>query len=176
MPFNHLILCCSFLLLPSVFLSIRVFSNESALHIRWTKYCSFSFSINLSSELSGLISFRIGLISLLSKELSSVFSNLKVSILQHSAFFIVELSHSYMTTGKIIALTIQTFVGKVISLFFNTLSRFVIAFLPRSKHLLISWLQLPSTMILEPKKIKSVTVSLFPHLYAMKWWDRLPWS
>ena len=168
MPFNHLILCCSFLLLPSVFLSIRVFSNESALHIRWTKYCSFSFSINLSSELSGLISFRIGLISLLSKELSSVFSNLKVSILQHSAFFIVELSHSYMTTGKIIALTIQTFVGKVISLFFNTLSRFVIAFLPRSKHLLISWLQLPSTMILEPKKIKSVTVSLFPHLYAMK--------
>ena len=168
MPSNHLILCRALLLLPSVFLSIRVFSNESALHIRWTKYCSFSFSINLSSELSGLISFRIGLISLLSKELSSVFSNLKVSILQHSAFFIVELSHSYMTTGKIIALTIQTFVGKVISLFFNTLSRFVIAFLPRSKHLLISWLQLPSTMILEPKKIKSVTVSLFPHLYAMK--------
>ena len=168
MPFNHLILCCSFLLLPSVFLSIRVFSNESALHIRWTKYCSFSFSINLSSELSGLISFRIGLISLLSKQLSSVFSNLKVSILQHSAVFIVELSHSYMTTGKIIALTIQTFVGKVISLFFNTLSMFVIAFLTISKHLLISWLQLPSTMILEPKKIKSVTVSLFPHLYAMK--------
>ena len=159
MPFNHLIFCRPLLLLPSIFPSIRVFSNESVLHIRWPNYWSFSFSISPSSEYSELISFRwTGWISLQSKGLSRVFSNTTVQkhqILGCSAFFIVQLSHPYMTTGKTIALTRWTFVGKVMSLLFNMLSRLVIAFLSRSKSLLISWLQSPSAVILEPKNIAS---------------------
>ena len=162
---RHLILCHPLLLLPSIFPSIKVFSNESALHIRWPKYWSLSFSISPSNEYSELISFRIDWFDLLqSKGISGVFSlkELKASILHCSAFFKVQLPHPYMTSGKTMALTIQTFAGKVISLLFNTLSRFVIAFLPRRKCLLLSWLQSPSVVILEPKKIKSVTVSIFP--------------
>ena len=142
MPSNHLILCCPLLLLPLIFPSIRVFSNESALHIRWPKDWSFSFSISSSSEYSGLISFRIDWFDLLAVQgtLKSLLQHhsSKPSILQRSTFFTVQLSHPYMTTGKTIALTIWTFVGKVMSLFFNTLSRFVIAILSRSKYLLIS--------------------------------------
>ena len=164
MPFNHLILCRP-ILLPSIFPSIRVFSNESALCIRWLKYWSLSFSIGPSNEYSELISFRINWFGLLAVQgtLKSLLQHhsLKASILWPSAFFMVQLSHPYMTTGKTTALIIWTFVGKVISLLFNTLSRFVIAFLPRSKHLVISWLQSPSAVILEPKKIKSVPVSIF---------------
>ena len=159
---NHLILYC-LLLLPSVFPSIRVFSNESALCIRWPKY--WSFSINPSNEYSGLISFRIDCFDLFAVlgTLKSLLQHhiLKASILRCSAFFMVQLSHVYMTTGKSIALTIQTFVSKVMSLLFNVLSRFVIAFLPRSKCLLISCLQSLSVVVLEPKKIKSVSVSTF---------------
>ena len=144
MPSNHLILCHPLLLLPSIFPSIRVFSNESVLRIRWPKYWSFHFSISLSSEYSGLISFRINWFDLLAVQgtLKSLLQHhrSKASILQCSAFFMVQLSHLYMTTGKTIALTIQTFVGKVMSLLFNMLSRLVIAFFPRSKCLLISWL------------------------------------
>ena len=153
MPSNHLVLCCPLLLLPSIFPSIRVFSNELALHIRWPKYWSFSFSISPSSEYSGLISFRIDWFYLLAvqRTLKSLLQHSNISILQHSAFFTVQLSHPYMTTGKSIPLTRWTFVGKVMSLLFNMLSRFVIAFLPRSKCLLILWLQSPSTVILEPK-------------------------
>ena len=158
MASNHLILCCPLLLLPSIFPSIRVFSNESALCIRWTKYRSFNFNINPSNEHPGLISFRMDWLDLLAvcgtlKSLLQHHSS-KASILQHSAFFIVQISHLYMTTGKTIALTRQTFVGKVISLLFNMLSRLVITFFPRSMCLLISWLQSSSTVILEPKKIK----------------------
>ena len=147
MPSSHLILCHPFVLLPSIFPSIRVFSNESTLHIRWPKYWSFSFSISPSSEHPGLISFRMDWLDLLAvqgtlKSLHQHHSS-KASILQRSAFFIVQLSHPYMTTGKTIALTVWTFVGKVMSLLFNMLSRLVIAFLPRSKCLLISWLQSP---------------------------------
>ena len=157
------------LLLPSIFPSIRVFSNESVLHIRWPKYWSFSFSISPSNECSGLISFRMDWLDLLvvQETLKSLFQhhNSKPSILWRSAFFIVQLSHPYMITGKIIALTRWTFVGKVMSLLFNMLSRLVITFLPRSMCLLISWLQLPSAVILEPPKIKSATVStVFPYL------------
>ena len=164
MPSIHLILCHPLLLLPSIFLSIRVFSKESVLHIRWPKYWSFSFSISPSNEYSGLISFRMDWLDLLAvqgtlKSLLQHYSS-KASILWHSAFFIVQLSHPYMTTGKTIALTRQTFVGKVMSLLFNVLSRLVITFLPRSKRLLISLLQSPSAVILEPKKLKSATVSL----------------
>ena len=162
---RHLILCHPLLLLPSIFPSIKVFSNESALHIRWPKYWSLSFSISPSNEYSELISFRIDWFDLLqSKGISGVFSlkELKASILHCSAFFKVQWPHPYMTSGKTMALTIQTFAGKVICLLFNTLSRFVIAFLPRRKCLLLSWLQSPSVVILEPKKIKSVTVSIFP--------------
>ena len=156
MASNHLILCCPLLLLPSIFPSIRVFSNESALCIRWTKYRSFNFNINPSNEHPGLISFRMDWLDLLAvcgtlKSLLQHHSS-KASILQHSAFFIVQISHLYMTTGKTIALTRQTFVGKVISLLFNMLSRLVITFFPRSMCLLISWLQSSSTVILEPKK------------------------
>ena len=157
MPSNHLILCCP-LVLPSIF-PIRVFSIESVLCIRWPKYWSFSFSISSFSECSGLISFRIGWLDLL--EVQGTLKSLlqhhssKASILCHSAFFMAQLSHRYMTTGKIIALTIWTFVGKVMSLVFNKLSRLVIAFLLRSKPLLISWLQSPYAVILEPKKIVS---------------------
>ena len=156
MPSNHLILCCPLLLLPSIFPNIRVFSNESALWVRWWKYWSSSFSISPSNECSGLISFRIDKLDLLAVQetLKSFLQHQssKASILQHLAFFIIQLSHPYMTTGKTIALTIWTFVGKVMSLVFNMLSRLVIAFLPRSKCLFISWLQSPSAVILEPPK------------------------
>ena len=162
MPSNHHILCNP-LLLPSIFPSIRVFSNESALCIRWPKYWSFSFNIRPSNEHSGLISFRMDWFDLLAVQgtLKSLLQHhsSKASILPHSAFFIVQLSHPYMTTGKTIDLTRLTFVGKVISLLFNMLSSLVIIFLPRSKCLLISWLQSPSAVILEPQKIKSATVS-----------------
>src|SRR5574337_1196647 len=163
MPSSHLILCRPLLLLPPIPPSIRVFSNESTLHMRWPKYWSFSFSIIPSKEIPGLISFRMDWLDLLAVQgtLKSLLQHhsSKESILQHSAFFIVQLSHPYMTTGKTIALTRRTFFGKVISLLFNILSRLVITFLPRSKHLLISWLQSPSTVILYPPKIKSDTVS-----------------
>ena len=158
MPSNHLILCRPLLFLPSVFSSIRVFSYESVLHIRWPKYWSFSFSISPSNEYSGLISCRIDWFDLLPVQgtLKSLLQHhsSKASIPWHSAFFIVQLSHPYMTTGKTIALTRRTFVSKVISLLFNTLSRLVIAFLPRSKHLLISCLQSLSAVILEPPQNK----------------------
>ena len=159
--------CCP-LLPPSIFTSIRVFSNESVLHIRWPKYWSFSFSISPSNEYSGLISFRMDWFNLaIQGTLKSLLQHhsSKRSVLQCSIFIIVQLSHPYMTTGKIIALTRWTFVGKVMSLLFNMLSRLVIAFLPRSKHLLISWLQSLSAMSLEPPKMKSVTVSIvFPSI------------
>ena len=160
MPSNHLIFCHPLLLLPSIFPSNRVFSSESALRIRWPKY--WSFSISPSSEYSGLISFRIDWFDLLAvqgtlKSLHQHHSS-KASILWRSAFFMVQFSHPYMTTGKTIALTRLTFVGKVIFLLFNMLSRLVITFLPRSKCIFISWQQSPSAVILEPKKIKSLTV------------------
>ena len=163
MPSNHLILCHPLLLLPSIFPSIRIFSNESVLHIRLPKDWSFSFNISPSNEHTGLISFRIDGLALLSVQgtLKSLLQHhsSKVSILLCSAFFTVQLSHPYMTTGKTIALTRQTFVSKVMSLLLNKLSRLGITFLPRSKHLLISWLQSASAVILEPPKIKSATVS-----------------
>ena len=156
MPSNHLILCHPLLLPPSIFPSIRVFSNESALRIRWPKYWSFSFSISPSNEYSGLISFRMDWLDLLAVQgtLKSLLQHhsSKESTLRCSAFFIVQLSHPYMTTGKTIALTRRTFVGKVMFLHFNMLSRLVIPFFPRSKRLLISWLQSPLVVILEPKK------------------------
>ena len=168
MPSNHLILCRPLLLLSSILSSIRVFSSESVLSIRWPKYWSFSFNISPSNQYLGLISFRIdwslavqGTLKCLLQHHSS-----KTSILQCPAFFIVQLSYPYMTTGKTIALTRQTFVGKVIALLFNMPSRLVIAFLPRNKRLLTSWLQSPSVVILEPPKIKSVTVSIVsPSIY-----------
>ena len=157
MPSNHLILCCLLLLL-SIFPSIRIFSNESILHIRWPKYWSFSFNISSSNEYSGLISFRMDWLNLLAVQgtLKSLLQHhsSKVAVLLHSAFIIVQLSHPYMTTGKTVALTRQTFVGKVMSLLFNMWSRLVIIFLPRSKRLLISWLQSPSAVILEPPQNK----------------------
>ena len=150
-PSNHLILCCPLLLLPSIFPSIRVFSNESALFIRWPKYSSFSFNISPSKEYSGLISFRMDWLDLLAVQgtLKSLFQHhsSKASILRCSGVFTVQLSHPYMTTGKTIALTRWTFVGKVTSLLFNMLSRLVVTFLPSSKHLFISWLQSPSAVI-----------------------------
>ena len=155
MPSSHLILCHPLLLPPLIFPSIRVFSNESVLCIRWARYWSFSFSISPSNEYSGLISFRMDWLDLLVVQgtLKSLqHHSSKVSILRHSAFFTIQLSHPYMTTGRNIALTRQTFVGKVMSLLFNMLSRLVITFLPRSKRLLISWLQSPSAVILEPRK------------------------
>ena len=172
MTSNHLILCHPLLLLPSIFPGIRVFSNELVLCIRWPKYWSFSFSISPSKEHPGLISFRMDWLDRLAvqgtlKSLLQYYS-LKVSILWLSAFFMVWLSHPYMTTGKAIALTRQTFVNKVMSLLFNMLSRLVITFLPRTKHLLISWLQSPSAVILEPPKIVSHCFHCFP-IY-------LPWS
>ena len=163
MSSNHLILCCPLLLPPSIFPNIRVFSSESALHIKWPQYWSFSFNISPSNEYSGLISFRMDWLDLLAVQgtLKSLLQHhsSKASILQHSAFFIVQLSHPYMTTGKTIALTRQTIVDKVMCLLFKMMSRLIITFLPRSKHLLISWLQSPSAVILEPRKIKSDTVS-----------------
>ena len=158
---NHLILCHPLLLPPSIFLSIRVFSNESVLLIRWPKYWSFSFKISLSKEHPGLISFRMDWLDLLAVQgtLKSLLHSSKASILWCSAFFILQHSRPYMTTGKTIALTTQTFVAKVMSPLLNMLSRLVITFLPRSKHLLILWLQSPSTVILKPRKIKSDTIS-----------------
>ena len=171
MPSSHLILCRP-LLLPSIFPSIRVFSSKSALCIRWPKNWSFSFSISPSSEYIGLISFRMDWLDLLAVQgtLKSLLQHhsSKASILWHSAFFIVQLSHPYMTTGKTIALTRQTFIGKVMSLLFNRLSTLVITFLPRSKCLLISWLQSPSAVILEPEKIVCHCESTFPIYF--------PWS
>ena len=169
---NHIILCHPLLLLPPIPPSIRGFPNESTLRIRWPKYWSFSFNISSSSEHPGLISLRMDWLDLLAVQgtLKSLLQHhsSKASILGHSAFFIAQLSHPYITTGKTIALSRQNFVGKVMSLLFNMLFSLVIAFLPRSKHLLISWLQSPSAVILEPKKMKSVTVSIVPHLFTMK--------
>ena len=177
MPSNHLILCRPLLLLPSIFPSIRVLSNESILRIRWPMYWSFSFSISPSNEHPGLISFRMDWLDLL--EIQGTLKSLlqhhssKASILGCPAFFIVQISHPYVTTGKTTALTRWTFVGKVISLLFNMLSRLVITFLPRSKCLLISWLQSPSAVILQPPKIKSLTVS--PSIcHAVM--GQMPWS
>ena len=180
MPFNHLILCRPFLLLPSILLNIRVFSNELVLCIRWPKYWSFSFSISPSNEYSGLISFTMDWLDLLAvqgtlKSLPQHHSS-KAPMLQCSAFFIVQLSHPYVTTGKTKALTRWTFVGKIMSLLFNMLSRLIITFLLMSKHLLISWLQSPSAVILQPQKQGLSLFPLFPHLFAMKWWDQMPWS
>ena len=171
MPPSHLIFCCPLLLLPSIFPSIRVFSSESALCIRWWKYWGFSLSISPSNEYSRLISFKTGLtgwISLQSKGLSRVFSSTTV---QKHEFF---STHPFLLSNP--HTTIWTFVGKVMSLLFNMLSRLVIAILPRRKCLLISWLQSPSSVIWEPKKIKSVTVSIVSPFIAMKWWDQMPWS
>ena len=174
MPSNHLILCHLLILLPSIFPSIKFFSNESALHIRWPKYRGFSFNISPSNEHSGLISFRMDWLDLLAvqgtpKSLLQHHSS-KASVLQGSAFFTLHLSHSYMTTGKTIALTRWTFLGKVISLLFNMLSRWVLTLLPRSKCLLILWLQSPSAVILEPKKI--VSHCFHCCLIYMPWSDR----
>ena len=163
MPSSHLILCCPLLLLPTTPPRIRVFSNESALHMRWPTYWSFSFSISPSKEHPGLISFMMDWLDLLAVQetLQSLlqYHSSKASILQRTDFFTVLLSLPYMTTGKTVALTRWTLVGKVMSLLLNMLSTLVITFLPRSKHLLISWLQSPSAVILEPQKIKSATVS-----------------
>ena len=179
-PSNHLIFCCPLLLSPSIFPSIRVFANESIFHIMWPKYWSFSFSISPSNEYSGLISLRMNWLDLLVvhvtlKGLVQHHSS-KASILWHSAFFTVQLSYPCMTIGKTIALTRQTFVGKVLSPLFNMLSRFATAFLPRSNHLSISWLQSPSAVILEPPKIKFVTVSIVSPSICQEWWDWMPWS
>ena len=178
MPSNHLILCRPLLLLPSIFSS-----KESVLHIRWPKYWISSLSISPSNEYSGLIFFRIDWFDLLAVQgtLKSLLQHHspKASILWPSAFFIVQLSHPYMTTGKTIALTTWTFFGKVMTLLYTMLSRFVITFLPRSKYLLISWLQSLSAVILESKKRKSVTVSIVCLSIChevMKWWDEMPWS
>ena len=169
MPSNHFILCHPLLLLPLIFPSIRVYSNESALHIRWPEYYSFSFSISPSNEYSGLISFRIDWFDILAVQgtLKSLLQHhsSKALILWHLAFFMVQLLHLYMTTEKTLALTIWTFVGKVMSLIFNMPPRLVIAFLPRSKCLSVSWLQSPSAVILKPKKRKSVTASTFIPFY-----------
>ena len=165
MPFNHLILCHPLLLPPSILSSIRVFSNESALHMRWPKYQSFSFNISPSSEHPGLI-YRMDWLDLLAVQgtLKSLLQHhsSNPSMLCHSAFFIVQLSHPYMITGKTIALTRRTFVDKVMSLLFNMLSKLVITFLPRGKCLLITWLQSPSAVILEPLKLKSASFHCFP--------------
>ena len=178
-PSSHLILCCPLLLLPPTPPSIRVFSNESTLGMRWPKYWSFGFSIIPSKEHPGLISFRMDWLGLLAVQgtLKSLLQHhsSKASILQRSAFFTIQLSHPYMTTGKTIALTRQTFVGKVMFLLFNMLSRLVITFLPRSKRLLISWLQSPLAVILEPPKIPCYQGPFLPnryrHLYLNKWMD-----
>ena len=169
MPSNHLILCRPLLLLPPIFPSIRVFSNESALHMRWPKYWSFSFSISPSNEHSRLISFRIDWLDLLAVQgtLKSLLQHhsSKASVIQCSAFFIVQLSHLHITTGKTIALSRQTFIDKVMSLLFNTLSRLVITFLPRSKHLLISWVQSPSAVILEPRNMSATVPTISPSIF-----------
>ena len=176
MPSKHLILCRPLLLLPSIFPSIRVFSKESVLCIRWPKYWRFSFSISPSDELSGLIFFRMDWLDLLTIQgtLKSLLwhHSSKASVLRHSAFFIVQLSHSYMTIGETIALTTWTFVGKIMSLIFHMLSRLVMAFLSRSKSLLLSWLQSPSAVILEPEKRKSALFQCIP--VYLPW--MMPWS
>ena len=163
MPSSHLVLCRPLLLLPTIPPSIRALSNESVLHIRWPKYCSFSLSISPSNEHPGLVSFRMHWLDLFAVQGTRrgllQHQSSKVSILQRSVFFTLQLSHPYMTTGKTMALTRWTFVGKIMSLLLNMLSKLVITFFPRSKRLLISWLQSPSTVILEPPKIKSDTVS-----------------
>ena len=178
-PSNHLILSCPILLPPSVFPSIRVFSNESVLCIRWPKYWSFSFSINPSNESSGLIYPRVDWLDLLAVQgtLKSLLQHhsSEASILWCSAFFIVQISHPYMTTGKTMTLTRWTFVSKVMFLFFNMLSSLVITFLPSSKCLLFPGCSFHSAAILEPPKILSL-FPLFPYLFAMKWWDQMPWS
>ena len=158
-PSNHLILCCPLFLLPSIPPSVSVFSNESALHIRWPQYWSFSFNISPTNEHPGLISFKMDWLDILGVQGTLQHHKSKASILQCSVFFTVQLLHTYMTTGKTIALIRQTFIDKVMSLLFNMLSRLVITFHPRSKHLLISWLQSASAVILEPPKVKSATVS-----------------
>ena len=169
MPSNHLILCHPLLLLPLVFPIIRVFSDESAICTRWPKYWSFRFNISPSNEHPGLISYRMDWMGLLAAQgtlkILLQHHSSKASILRCSAFFIVWLSHPYMTSGKTIALTRRTFVDKIMALLFNMLSRLVITFRPRSKHLLISWLQSPSAVILEPRKINSATLStVFPSI------------
>ena len=179
---NHLILCCPLHVLPSIFWLKDQHQGlfKWVLRIRWPKYWSFSFSISPSSEHPGLISFRMDWLDLL--VVQGTLKNLlqhhssKASILQRSAFFIVQFSYPYVTTGKTVALNRWTFIGKVISLLFNKLSQLVMNFLLRSKCLLISWLQSPDAVVLEPPKIKSVTVSIVYHLFSMKWWERLPWS
>ena len=182
MPSSHHILCSPLFFLLPIPPSIRVFSNESSLPMRWPKYWSFSFNISPSYEYSGLISFRMDWLDLLAVQetLKSLLQHhrSKASILLPSAFLIVQLSHPYNTTGKTIALSRQTFVGKIISLLFNILSSLVITSHPGSKCLLISWLQSPSALILEPPKIKSQysLFPLFPHLFAIKWWDQMPRS
>ena len=178
MPSSHLILCCPLLLLHPIPPSIRVFSNESTLRMRWPKYCSFGFSIIPSKEHPGLISFRMDWLDFLAVQgtLKSLLQHhsSKASILQHSAFFTVQLSHPYMTTGKTITSTRQTFVGKVMSLLLNMLSSLVITFLPRSNRLLISWLQSLSAVILEPPKIKSDTVFTVSPSTSHTYWQPLP--
>ena len=178
MPSNHLIPCHPLFFPPSIFPSIKVFSKESYLWIRWLKYWSFHFNISPSNEYSGLISFKMDWLDLLAaqgtlKSLLQLYRS-KASILWHSVSFMVQISHLCMTIGKTIALTSRTFVGKAMSLLFGMLSRLILAFLSGSKRLLISWLQPPSTVILEPKKVvcHCFTISLF----AMMWWDRMPWS
>ena len=179
MPSNHLILCHPLLLPPSVFPSIRVFSTELVHRYQVAKVLEFQLQRQSFNEYSGLISFRMGCLDHLAVQgtLKSLLQHCssKASILQFSAFFVVQLSHPYMTTGKTIALTRGTFVDKVMSLVFNMLSSLVITFLPRSKRLLVSRLQSTSAVILEPKKSLSL-FPLFPHLFAMKWWNRMPWS
>ena len=181
MPSSHLILCHRLLLVPPISPRITVFSNDSTLCIRRSKYRSFSFNISPSNEHPGLTSFRMDWLDLL--EVQGTLKNLlqhhssKASILWCSAFFTVQLSHSYITTGKTIALSRWTFVGKVMSLLFDMLSRLVITFLPRRKRLLIPWLQSPSVVVLQPPpQIKYDTVCTVPHLFPMKWWDQMPWS
>ena len=180
MPSNHLILCPPLLLPPWIFASTRVFSDESVLHIRWPKYWSFSFSMSPSNEYSGLISFRMDWLDLLAVQgtLKSLLQHhsSKASILWCSAFFIVQLSHPYMTTGKTIALTRWIFVGKAMSLLFDMLSRLVITFLQRSKCLLISWLRSPSAVILEPRTIKSATISTVSPPICHEVMGPMPWS
>ena len=180
MPSNHLILCHPLLLLPLTFPSIRVFSNESVLPIKWPKYWSFSFSISPSNEHPGLTFFRMDLLDLLAVQgtLKSLLQHhsLKASILLRSSFFMVRLSHSYMTTGKTVALIVQTFVCRVMSLLFNLLSRFIIAFLSRSKRLSISWPRSPSAVIWEPQKIKSATVSTVSPSICHEVMGLMPWS
>ena len=180
MPSNHLILCCPLLLLPSIFPSIRVFSSESVLGIRWPKYWSFSFSMSPSNEYSGLISFRMDWLDLLTVQgtLKSFLQHhsSKASILRHSSFLYSPTCTSILDYQKNHSFTRWTLVGKVMSLFFNMFSRLVIAFLPRSKHVSISLLQSRAAVILEPKKISLSLFPLFPHLFAMKQWDQMPWS